>query len=121
MYKVEHEDLSAKAYREIKQMILLGELKAGEKLYQEDLADKLGISRTPLYSALSQLEKEMLIDSLPRRGFYIKQLDLAQVLDVYDIRLRLEPLGAKEAAARASAVEKKELQAISGRFKKHIS
>ena len=98
MYALKNEDLSDKAYSAIKTMILKGDLVPGVKLYQEKLAENLGISRTPLNSALNQLEKEMLVESLPRRGFNVKKLSLKELLDLYDVRLRLEPLGARQAA-----------------------
>ena len=97
MYSVNVEDLSEKAYSAIKEMILEGELKPGEKLYQEKIATDLGISRTPLNSALNRLDKEMLVEALPRRGFNVKKLSLKELVDLYDIRLRLEPLAAREA------------------------
>lgn len=98
MYTLQQEDLSEKAYKAIKQLILRGDLSPGEKLYQEKLASNLGISRTPLNSALNQLEKELLVESVPRRGFFVKRLSLKELLDLYDVRLKLEPLGAREAA-----------------------
>ncbi|MBI9101818.1 MAG: GntR family transcriptional regulator [Spirochaetales bacterium] len=98
MYLVKNEDLSEKAYEAVKSMILQGKLKPGEKLYQEKMAETLGISRTPLNGALNKLEKEMLVEALPRRGFYVKKLSLKELKDLYDIRLRLEPLGARSAA-----------------------
>ncbi|MBN2049245.1 MAG: GntR family transcriptional regulator [Spirochaetales bacterium] len=110
MYKIEREDLAEKAYEALKLMILRGELPSGEKLLQESLAENLGISRTPLCSALAKLEKEMLVTSLPRRGFYVNRLSLKELLDIYDIRLRLEPLGAGEAAERASASQIADLE-----------
>ena len=97
MYSVNIEDLSDKTYSAIKEMILTGRLMPGEKLYQEKLASDLGISRTPLNSALNRLEKEMLVEALPRRGFYVKKLKLKELVDLYDVRVRLEPLAAREA------------------------
>ena len=98
MYTVTNADLAEKTYHALKTMILRGELKPGEKLYQEKIAANLGISRTPLNSALNRLEKELLVEALPRRGFYVKELTLKELRDLYDVRLRLEPLGAREAA-----------------------
>jgi DNA-binding GntR family transcriptional regulator len=95
---IEYEDLAEKVYRSIKTMILEGELEPGEKLRQEELALKLGISRTPLAAAFSKLEKEMLAELLPRRGARVRALSSRELLDLYDIRIRLEPLGAYEAA-----------------------
>jgi DNA-binding GntR family transcriptional regulator len=96
---IEYEDLSEKVYRAVKALILAGELEPGEKLRQEDLSARLGVSRTPLASAFSKLEKEMLVELLPRRGARVRVLSKAELLELYEIRLRLEPLGAAEAAS----------------------
>jgi GntR family transcriptional regulator, rspAB operon transcriptional repressor len=98
MYQVKYEDLSEKVYKAVKLMILEGQLTPGQKVKQEELAERLGVSRTPLLSALSMLEKELLIESIPRRGFIIRKTTLRQLLDLFEIRIRLEPLGAIEAA-----------------------
>ena len=100
MYKVTSEDLVEKVYAALKSMILKNMLVPGQKLLQEELASLLGVSRTPLLSALSKLEREMLISAVPRRGYFVRQIDTKELLDIYDIRLKLEPLGASEAAAR---------------------
>lgn len=98
MYQVKYEDLSEKVYKAVKLMILEGQLTPGQKVKQEELAERLGVSRTPLLSALSMLEKELLIESIPRRGYIIRKTTLRQLLDLFEIRIRLEPLGAIEAA-----------------------
>ncbi len=59
MYKVEVEDLPEQVYQQIKNMILNGELPAGKKLVQEELAARLGVSRTPLLTAFRKLESSM--------------------------------------------------------------
>ncbi len=108
-YKVEYQDLPGQVYETLKEMILTGELKSGEKLVQDELAQALGVSRTPLLSALSKLENEMLVKSLPRRGFVVRTLTSEEFVHIYDLRLRLEPLGAAEAATSASEEEIDEL------------
>lgn len=100
-YRVEYEDLSQRVYRVLKERILKGELRSGEKLLQDELAENLGVSRTPLLSALSKLEKEMLVETKPRRGAFVRRLTHEEFIHIYDIRLRLEPLGAAEAAQNA--------------------
>jgi DNA-binding GntR family transcriptional regulator len=120
MYKVKHIDLSEKVYSTLKNMILNDELKSGEKLNQEKLARKLGVSRTPLLSAFSKLEKEILIEIIPRRGAFVKKLNYNEFLELYDIRARLEPLGAYEAAKHATAYEIKRLSKILDNFKRNI-
>lgn len=108
-YKVETEDLVEKVYNSIKGMILNRELVPGQKLVQEEMAALLGVSRTPILSAFSKLEKEWLVKSIPRRGYYINEMTLDEKLNLFDIRLRLESLGAFKAAELGTAKEKSEL------------
>ena len=121
MYKVKHMDLSEKVYQTLKKMILSDELKSGEKLNQEKLAQNLGVSRTPLLSAFSKLEKEILIEIIPRRGAFVKKLNYEEFLELYDIRARLEPLGAYEAAKHATEYEIRQLNKILDNFKRDMS
>ena len=102
MSALQYEDLHQQVYRILKQMILTGELAPGTKLRQEKFAEKLGVSRTPLMKALSKLEKEMLLDMIPRRGAYVHKCSKQELLDYIDIRMRLEPLGARNAAVNHS-------------------
>ncbi|TVR06400.1 MAG: GntR family transcriptional regulator, partial [Spirochaetaceae bacterium] len=95
MYKVEYEDLAQRVYKLLKQMILQGELCSGQRLPQDELAERLGVSRTPLLSAFSKLEREMLVETVPRRGSFVRAYSSEELLNIYDIRLRLEPLGAR--------------------------
>ncbi len=111
-YRIEAMDLVDKTYTAIKEMILKRELVPGQKLIQEDIAKQLGVSRTPLLAAFSKLEKEYLVESRPRRGFYINELTLEDKLNLFDIRIRLEPLGAGRAAELGNTAEKKALLKI---------
>ncbi|MFP4431834.1 MAG: GntR family transcriptional regulator [Spirochaetota bacterium] len=115
-YRVEYEDLSQRVYRVLKERILKGDLRSGEKLLQDELAESLGVSRTPLLSALSKLEKEMLVETKPRRGAFVRQLTHEEFIHIYDIRLRLEPLGAAEAAQNATESDTAELVEITHNF-----
>ncbi|MDC7223874.1 MAG: GntR family transcriptional regulator [Spirochaetales bacterium] len=92
------QDLVEKVYSTIKLMILRHQLLPGQKLVQEELAEKLGVSRTPLLSALSKLEKEFLVESRLRRGYYVRKLKREEELKLFDIRIKLESLAACEAA-----------------------
>jgi len=87
-------------YKALREMILNGELVPGQKLVQEALSERLGTSRTPLLAAFSKLEKEMLVELVPRRGAFVKRLSPKELVELYEIRLRLEPLGAAQAASR---------------------
>jgi len=109
MYKINYIDLNEKVYRALKEMILKNELRSGEKLNQEKLAIQLGVSRTPLQSAFYRLEKELLVEIKPRKGAFVKQLTLKDFYELYDIRGRLESLGAYEAAKRGTQLEVNQL------------
>jgi DNA-binding GntR family transcriptional regulator len=106
------EDLSEQVYKALREMILKNELVPGQKLVQEALSERLGISRTPLLAAFSKLEKEMLVELVPRRGAFVKRLSPKELVELYEIRLRLEPLGASEAAARMDQAGEKRLRDV---------
>lgn len=105
MYGIEYQDLTGQVYEAVRDMILTGELQPGQKLVQDELAERLGVSRTPLLSAFSKLEKDMLLESKPRRGMFVRTFQSHELVHVYDVRLRLEPLGAGEAADHATDEE----------------
>ena len=71
----EHENLDQKAYQILKGMIIERQLLPGDKIPQEKLAEDLGISRTPLVNALKLLEQDKLVQSIPRRGFFVRHFD----------------------------------------------
>jgi len=98
MYRIETEVLGKKVHRVLRTMIINGALKPGQKLIQDDLAEQLGVSRTPLLAAFSKLEQENLVITIPRRGAYIREYSEKELVDLCKIRMRLESLGAAEAA-----------------------
>lgn len=95
---IEHSDLSYPVYRQIREMILRNELKPGEKLLQEKLANQLGVSRTPLLKALRMLEHEFLTESIPRRGMFVKKLSVGEMKEIYEVREAFECMAIKLAA-----------------------
>lgn len=100
MAYIEHSDLSQPVYRKLKDMILNNELHPGQKIVQEKIAKQLGVSRTPLLKALQMLEYEFLVESIPRRGIFVKQIELHEMIDVFDCREGLEGMAAKLLAQR---------------------
>ncbi|GAL66744.1 GntR family transcriptional regulator [Jejuia pallidilutea] len=92
---IEHTDLSQPIYKRLKEMIRNGELKQGEKLVQEKIADQLGVSRTPLMKALLALENEYLVESIPRKGMYLRVLNYKEIIDIYVCREALEGMAAR--------------------------
>ena len=79
-------------------MIMDRQLLPGEKIPQEKLAEELGISRTPLVNALKFLEKEKLVQSIPRRGFFMRTFTKKEVISIFELREVLEGLAARRAA-----------------------
>lgn len=99
---VAHENLDQKAYLIIKEMINDRRLAPGKKISQEKLAAELGISRTPLISALKYLEKEKLVEAKPRRGFFVRAFDRHEMVSIFELREVLEGLAARRAAMTIS-------------------
>jgi DNA-binding GntR family transcriptional regulator len=78
-------------------MILANELLPGEQLKQEHIAARLGISRMPLHKAFQMLENEMLVESVPRRGFFVTRIDNKQLIDAFECREALEGVAVRRA------------------------
>jgi len=96
----EHENLDQKVYSILKDMIIERKLLPGQKIPQEKLARDLGISRTPLISALKFLEQEKLVESVPRRGFFVRLFSKEEMVYIFELREVLEGLAARRAAYR---------------------
>lgn len=84
----------------------------GARLRETDLADRFGISRTPVREAIRQLETDGLVIHLPRQGATIRSLDHAEVVELYEMRAVLEGTAARLAARAASDIELAELSAL---------
>jgi DNA-binding GntR family transcriptional regulator len=95
---IDYENLDQKVYQVVKQLIEDRKLLPGEKIPQEKLAKELGISRTPLISALKFLEHEKLVEVKPRRGFFVRLFSVDEMISIFEIRELLEGLSARRAA-----------------------
>jgi DNA-binding GntR family transcriptional regulator len=85
---------------ELRRLILDGTLRPGERLIEDRLAELLGVSRNPIREAIRMLEAEGFLDVTARRGSFVATLSASQATDLFEVRLALEPLGARLAAAR---------------------
>jgi DNA-binding GntR family transcriptional regulator len=103
------------AYERIRALILDGEVLPGARLGQVELADQLGISRTPVREALGRLTGEGLVEFLPNRGFRAAGLVIGQVVRRLEVRLLLEPGIAHLAAERRTDADLAELGAAIAR------
>lgn len=84
----------------LRQSILTGELKPGDRLMEIHLADKLGVSRTPVREAIRRLELEGLVSVSPRRGAEVAQITEKSMTDVLEVRRTLDALCAELACDR---------------------
>lgn len=109
---IQSENLDQKAYQIVKDMIENRVLKPGEKIPQEKLAAELGISRTPLISALKFLEQEKLVVTIPRRGFFVRLFSAEELVSIFEIREVLEGLSARRAAKSITESQIIELKEI---------
>ncbi|KVV49170.1 GntR family transcriptional regulator [Burkholderia territorii] len=74
----------------LREMIINGELQAGERLVERDLAERFGISRIPMREAIQRLEREGLLDIFRNRGAVVRMLSASDVQEIYDMRTLLE-------------------------------
>lgn len=84
---------------EIRTLILSGELQAGERLFEDRLAERLGVSRNPVREALRELESTGLVEVIARRGAYVTTFDPAAARQILELRQVLEAYAAELAAA----------------------
>lgn len=100
------------AYQRLLDEIREGRLMPGERLRETELAERLGVSRTPVREAIRQLEADGLVAHVPRIGASVRKLDYAEVMELYEMRAVLEGTAARLAARAASKVELQELAAL---------
>ena len=86
-------------YEIVKEMIISREIQPGEKINEEVLADRLGISRTPIRETLCRLETEGIVKIIPRRGTFVGTLSKEKVEWILEVREVLEGLVARLASA----------------------
>lgn len=111
-----HMPLRELVYEELRTSILTGKIKPGTRLMEVDLAEDMGVSRTPIREAIRKLEKEGLVLIEPRRGAYASPISLKDIVDILEVRSNLEGLAASYAAERMNDAQKKELFELSRRF-----
>jgi DNA-binding GntR family transcriptional regulator len=103
----------------LRTMIVEGELTAGEKLNERELAERLNVSRTPLREALKLLTAEGLVEHLPNRGAIVLQLSVDDVSHAFEVMAALEGLSGELACARITDEEVAELSALNFEMRAH--
>ncbi len=105
-------------FNTLRKAILTGELKPGERLMEIHLANKLGVSRTPIREAIRKLELEGLVTMIPRRGAEVAQITEKSLKDVLEVRRALDALCAELACTRITDAEMDHLKEACAEFEK---
>jgi DNA-binding GntR family transcriptional regulator len=104
--------LAEQAYRELRDRLIMLEIRPGDPINDGQLATELGVGRTPVREALKRLETDHLVISYPRRGTFATIVDITELADVSELRQLLEPLAARKAARNASPAMRAELDSV---------
>ena len=104
--------LTDRAYQQLEEMIVTLRLEPGQVLSEAQLAEDLGIGRTPVREALQRLASEGLVNVLPRRGVLVSEINLSRQLLLLELRREVERLCARKAAQRATADERDGFRAL---------
>lgn len=107
-------------FNTLRQAILRGELKPGERLMEIQLANKLGVSRTPIREAIRKLELEGLVLMIPRKGAEVAEITEKNMMDVLEVRKALEELAVQLACDRISEEQIIELKFAAKEFEKTL-
>ena len=104
-------------FNTLRRAILRGELKPGERLMEIQLANKLGVSRTPIREAIRKLELEGLVLMIPRKGAEVAEITEKNLRDVLEVRCALEELAVQLACDRIERNRIRELHAAAAHFR----
>ncbi len=118
--ELEYTDLRNAVYKKLEEMILSGEIKPKEKILENELAKKLGVSRTPIREALNKLEQKNLVVRIPHKGTYVREISLDEVEEIYIIRGLLEGNAVRIAATKISDDDLNELENILKKMKEAL-
>lgn len=107
-------------FNTLRQAILRGELEPGERLMEIALANKLGVSRTPIREAIRKLELEGLVTMIPRKGAVVASISEKDMRDVLEVRVTLDELAVSLACKNFTDEAVKDLKAAQDRFENAI-
>lgn len=103
-------------FQTLRKAILTGELKPGERLMEIHLAEKIGVSRTPIREAIRKLELEGLVTNVPRKGAMVAEISTTGLKDVLEVRRALDTFCAELASERITKEDKERLSVAHENF-----
>ncbi|MFF3330681.1 GntR family transcriptional regulator [Streptomyces sp. NPDC002888] len=104
--------LAERAYRAIRDRLVMLEIRPGAPINEDQLGQSLGVGRTPVREALKRLQYERLVTTYPRRGTFATEVNITDLAHISEVRLELEPLAAAQAARRATGTDRTTLTAL---------
>ncbi|MBT2228381.1 GntR family transcriptional regulator [Nonomuraea sp. NEAU-A123] len=104
--------MSDQAYQEIRDRLVMLDIRPGAPINEQHLALELGLGRTPVREALKRLETDKLVVAFPRRGTFATEVHITDLAHLSEVRLLLEPAAAAHAARRARPAEREILTAL---------
>ncbi len=110
MVRLDHSNICDKVYDILSEQIINQKLKPGERLPEEQLAADLGVSRTPVRDAISRLVKDGFAETEPRKGAFVKDFQIEDVIEIYHLRVVLEGLAVTLAGANVDGPDLKKLK-----------
>lgn len=116
-----HKPLREMVYEELKMQILTGAIIPGTRMMEVDLADEMGVSRTPIREAIRKLEKEGLVTIEPRRGAYASKISTEDMVEILEVRQDLEGLAAFFAAERMPEDKIRQVRVISEQYNEAVA
>ncbi|MGX8774542.1 MAG: GntR family transcriptional regulator [Bacillota bacterium] len=111
-----HKPLREMVYEELKMQILKGSIIPGTRMMEVELAEEMGVSRTPIREAIRKLEKEGLVTIEPRRGAYASMISTEDMVEILEVRQDLEGLAAYFAANRMTEAQMEALKEVSDSY-----
>lgn len=115
-----HRPLREVVYEELKMQILTGAIVPGTRMMEVELANEIGVSRTPVREAIRKLEKEGLVTIEPRRGAYASQISTKDMVEILEVRQNMEGLAAFFAASRMTSDQMEELKIIEEKYNEAV-
>lgn len=115
-----HRPLREIVYEELKRQIMVGEIAPGTRMMEVDLADEMGVSRTPVREAIRKLEKEGLVTIEPRRGAYASDISAKEMVDVLEVRQDLEGMAAGLAAQKIKGSDRDQLMEVTRLYREAV-
>ena len=115
-----HKPLREMVYEELKMQILKGSIITGTRMMEGELAEEMGVSRTPIREAIRKLEKEGLVTIEPRRGAYASMISTEDMVEILEVRQDLEGLAAYFAADRMTKGQMEELKQVSNSYNEAV-